>query len=327
MMGFFIFQHVDNLLGKIRTKNIHIRKITTHQKKQNNNMRQLKITQQITVRDTKSLDKYLSDVSSVGDVITSEQEIELSKRIQEGDEEALHILVKANLRFAISVAKQYQGQGVTLEDLINEGNIGLIKAAQKFDYTRGFKFISYAVWWIRQSILQFLAENKRIVYLPGNKISQINKLNKASARLEQEIDRLPTAQELAERLSDEFTQEQVRDILSLDTTCSSIDVFVGDDSSTRASDGMATSAKESITDHAVESDDLNISIKRALQRLTHREKFIIESYYGILGKDKKTLEEIGQYLDLTRERVRQIKNNAERRLRFKGAKDILREYA
>ena len=241
-------------------------------------MRQLKITQQITTRDTKSLDKYLSDVSAVGSVITPEKEIELSKKIQGGDGDALNILVKANLRFVISVAKQYQGQGIVLEDLINEGNIGLIKAAQKFDHTRGFKFISYAVWWIRQSILQYLAENKRIVYLPGNKISQINKLNKASARLEQEIDRTPTAMELAERLSDEFTQEQIKDILSLDTTVSSIDVFVGDDSSTTVSDGMESDAKESVTDHSVESSDLEISLKRALQRLTQREKLIIESY-------------------------------------------------
>jgi RNA polymerase primary sigma factor len=287
-------------------------------------MRQLKITKQVTNRDTASLDKYLHEIGRV-ELITAEEEVELARRIKQGDHKALEKLTKANLRFVVSVAKQYQNQGLTLPDLINEGNLGLIKAAQRFDETRGFKFISYAVWWIRQSILQALAEQSRIVRLPLNKIGSINKINKAFAKLEQEYERPPTASELADLL--ELSIEEVKQSMQNTGRHVSMDAPLSND------EGSGDSMYEVYISPESESPiekllnrSLRTEIERSLHTLTTREGDVIRLYFGLNGEHSLTLEEIGERFDLTRERVRQIKEKALRRLKHTSRSKILRSY-
>ena len=285
-------------------------------------MRQLKITKQVTNRETASLDKYLQEIAKY-DLITADEEVELAQRIKAGDEEALEKLVKANLRFVVSVAKQYQNQGLSLPDLINEGNMGLIKAARRFDETRGFKFISYAVWWIRQSILQALAEQSRIVRLPLNKIGNINKINKAIAKLEQKNERPPTIDELAEEL--DMSPEDVKESLKNAGRHISMDapLVEGEDSNLydvlRAGD-MPNPDKELL------QESLRTEIERALSTLNEREADVIRLYYGLNGNHPLTLEEIGETFGLTRERVRQIKEKAIRRMKHTSRSKILKKY-
>ncbi|NJM15643.1 MAG: sigma-70 family RNA polymerase sigma factor [Bacteroidales bacterium] len=274
-------------------------------------MRQLKIIKQVTNRDTPSLDKYLHEIGKV-ELITAEEEVELARRIQKGDQMALEKLVKANLRFVVSVSKQYQNQGLTLPDLINEGNLGLIKAAQRFDETRGFKFISYAVWWIRQSILQALAEQARIVRLPLNKISSINKINKTFAALEQAHEREPTIQEIAELL--EMAPEEIKDTLKSSGRHLSMDAPLLGEEDGNMYDVLLN--KDTPTpDNELLNDSLRKEIERALNTLSIREASIIRLYFGLNGKHQHTLEEIGTEFNLTRERVRQIKEKAIKRLK------------
>ncbi|MDE0871674.1 MAG: sigma-70 family RNA polymerase sigma factor [Flavobacteriales bacterium] len=287
-------------------------------------MRQLKITKQVTNRETASLDKYLQEIGRV-DLITAEEEVELARRIKKGDQVALEKLTKANLRFVVSVSKQYQNQGLSLPDLINEGNLGLIKAAQRFDETRGFKFISYAVWWIRQSILQALAEQSRIVRLPLNKIGSINKINKAFARLEQEFERPPTAAELAETL--DMTLDEVKQSMKNAGRHVSMDAPLkdGDDSSSNMYDVMRTGDTPA-PDTDLMNESLRKEIERSLRTLTPREGDVIRLYFGLNGEHPMTLEEIGERFDLTRERVRQIKEKAIRRLKHTSRSRILKSY-
>ena len=287
-------------------------------------MRQLKITKQVTNRETASLDKYLQEIGRV-DLITAEEEVELARRIKKGDQGALDKLTKANLRFVVSVSKQYQNQGLSLPDLINEGNLGLIKAAQRFDETRGFKFISYAVWWIRQSILQALAEQSRIVRLPLNKIGSINKINKAFARLEQEFERPPTAAELAETL--DMTLDEVKQSMKNAGRHVSMDAPLkdGDDSSSNMYDVMRTGDTPA-PDTDLMTESLRKEIERSLRTLTPREGDVIRLYFGLNGEHPMTLEEIGERFDLTRERVRQIKEKAIRRLKHTSRSRILKGY-
>lgn len=284
-------------------------------------MRQLKITKSITNRSTASLDKYLQEIGKE-DLISVEEEVELAQRIRKGDRVALEKLTKANLRFVVSVAKQYQNQGLSLPDLINEGNMGLIKAAKKFDETRGFKFISYAVWWIRQSILQALAEQSRIVRLPLNQVGALNRINKARAKFEQENQRRPTESELAEIL--EVPKEKIDTSISVSGRHVSVDApFVpGEDSSLL--DVMVNSDSPK-ADNELLHESLRKEIDRALSTLTPREKEIIESFFGI-NRPEMTLEEIGNHFGLTRERVRQIKEKAIRRLRHTSRSKLLKAY-
>ncbi|MFD1551367.1 RNA polymerase subunit sigma [Putridiphycobacter roseus] len=286
-------------------------------------MRQLKITKSITNRESQSLDKYLQDIGKE-ELITAEMEVELAKRIKQGDQWALEKLTRANLRFVVSVAKQYQNQGLTLPDLINEGNLGLIKAAQKFDETRGFKFISYAVWWIRQSILQALAEQARIVRLPLNQVGSLNKINKAFSKLEQEYERPPSAEELAEVL--EVPEDKIKESMkvagrhvSMDAPLSSsedggtlMDVMANDDSPD--------------ADRLLLAESLQKEIERSLSTLTDKEREIIRLFFGIGMNHGLTLEEIGSKFNLTRERVRQIKEKAIRRLRHTSRNKLLKAY-
>jgi len=287
-------------------------------------MRQLKITKQVTNRETASLDKYLQEIGRV-ELITADEEVELARRIKQGDQEALEKLTKANLRFVVSVSKQYQNQGLTLPDLINEGNLGLIKAAQRFDETRGFKFISYAVWWIRQSILQALAEQSRIVRLPLNKIGSINKINKTFSRLEQEFERPPSAEELAEVL--ELSHAEVKQALRHSGRHVSMDAPLkdGDDSSSSMYEVMQSGDSPS-PEAALMTDSLRKEIERSLSTLTAREADVIRLYFGLNGEHPMTLEEIGERFDLTRERVRQIKEKAIRRLKHTSRSKILKSY-
>ena len=280
-------------------------------------MRQLKITKQVTNRETASLDKYLQEIGKV-ELISAEEEVELAQRIKQGDKIALEKLTKANLRFVVSVAKQYQNQGLSLPDLINEGNLGLIKAAQRFDETRGFKFISYAVWWIRQSILQALAEQSRIVRLPLNKIGSINKINKTYAKLEQEFEREPNAEEIAEVL--EITEAEVKESMKNAGRHISMDApLVQDEDNTMYDVLKSEEAPTPETELLYES--LRKEIDRAISTLTQREQDVVRLYFGLNGSHPMTLEEIGEKFDLTRERVRQIKEKAIRRL--KGQKSQL----
>ena len=267
-------------------------------------MRQLKITKQVTNRETASLDKYLQEIGRV-DLITAEEEVELAKRIKEGDHPALERLVKANLRFVVSVSKQYQNQGLTLPDLINEGNLGLIKAAQRFDETRGFKFISYAVWWIRQSILQALAEQSRIVRLPLNKIGSINKINRAFSDLEQKYGRPPTPEEIAESL--DITIEEVKQSIKNNGRHLSMDAPLKDSEDSNNMYEVMSSDSSPKPDKQLMNESLRREIERSLSTLTPREADVIRLYFGLSGKHPMTLEEIGEKFDLTRERVRQIK--------------------
>jgi RNA polymerase primary sigma factor len=284
-------------------------------------MRQLKITKSITNRESASLDKYLQEIGKE-ELISVEEEVELAQRIKKGDRAALEKLTKANLRFVVSVAKQYQNQGLSLPDLINEGNLGLIKAAEKFDETRGFKFISYAVWWIRQSILQALAEQSRIVRLPLNQVGSLNKINKAFARFEQENERTPSPEELAEVL--DLPKEKVADTLKVSGRHVSVDApFVeGEDNSLL---DVLTNIDSPIADKMLIDESLSKEIDRALTTLTERERDIIRYFFGI-GCQEMTLEEIGEKFGLTRERVRQIKEKAIRRLRHTSRSKLLKGY-
>ncbi|MBK9290572.1 MAG: sigma-70 family RNA polymerase sigma factor [Bacteroidetes bacterium] len=285
-------------------------------------MRQLKITKQVTNRETASLDKYLQEIGKV-ELITAEEEVELARRIKQGDRAALEKLTKANLRFVVSVSKQYQNQGLSLPDLINEGNLGLIKAAQRFDETRGFKFISYAVWWIRQSILQALAEQSRIVRLPLNKIGSINKINKAYAKLEQEFEREPNSEEIAELL--EITETEVKESLKNAGRHISMDAPLVQDEDNTMYDVLRS--EESITPETeLLYESLRKEIDRAISTLTPREADVIRLYFGLNGSHPMTLEEIGEKFDLTRERVRQIKEKAIRRLKHTSRSKILKSY-
>ena len=285
-------------------------------------MRQLKITKQVTNRETASLDKYLQEIGKV-DLITADMEVELAQRIKAGDQVALERLTKANLRFVVSVAKQYQNQGLTLPDLINEGNLGLIKAAKRFDETRGFKFISYAVWWIRQSILQALAEQSRIVRLPLNKIGSINKINKTYARLEQDNERPPSAEEIAKEL--DMTINDVKESLKNAGRHVSMDapLIQGEDSNLY---DVLRSGESPNPDKSLLHESLKVEIERALETLTPREADVVALYFGLGESQPMTLEEIGETFDLTRERVRQIKEKAIRRLKHTSRSKILRTY-
>ena len=284
-------------------------------------MRQLKITKSITNRESASLDKYLQEIGKE-ELISVEEEVELAQRIKKGDKEALEKLTKANLRFVVSVAKQYQNQGLSLPDLINEGNLGLIKAAEKFDETRGFKFISYAVWWIRQSILQALAEQSRIVRLPLNQVGSLNKINKAFARFEQEHERTPSAEELANEL--ELPKEKVTDTLRVAGRHISVDAPFADGEDNSLLD-VLVNADSPNADRGLINESLATEVDRALEILTERERDIIRYFFGI-GCSEMTLEEIGEKFDLTRERVRQIKEKAIRKLRQSSRSGILRSY-
>ena len=284
-------------------------------------MRQLKITKSITNRESASLDKYLQEIGKE-DLITVEEEVELAQRIKKGDQEALEKLTKANLRFVVSVAKQYQNQGLSLPDLINEGNLGLIKAAEKFDETRGFKFISYAVWWIRQSILQALAEQSRIVRLPLNQVGSLNKINKAFARFEQENERTPSPEELANAL--ELPKEKVSDSLRVAGRHVSVDAPFADGEDNSLLDVLVNTDSPN-ADRGLINESLSTEVERALSTLTDREKDIIKYFFGI-GCQEMTLEEIGEKFGLTRERVRQIKEKAIRRLRHSSRSKLLKSY-
>ncbi|MFI3292050.1 MAG: RNA polymerase sigma factor RpoD/SigA [Rikenellaceae bacterium] len=284
-------------------------------------MRQLKITKSITNRESASLDKYLQEIGKE-DLISVEEEVELAQRIRKGDQEALEKLTKANLRFVVSVAKQYQNQGLSLPDLINEGNLGLIKAAEKFDETRGFKFISYAVWWIRQSILQALAEQSRIVRLPLNQVGSLNKINKELASFEQQHERTPSPEELAERLA--LPKEKVADTLRVAGRHVSVDAPFADGEDNSLLDVLVNGDSPN-ADRGLLNESLSTEVDRALDTLTDRERDIIKYFFGI-GCSEMTLEEIGAKFDLTRERVRQIKEKAIRRLRQSSRSKLLKSY-
>ncbi|HNW97815.1 MAG TPA: sigma-70 family RNA polymerase sigma factor [Bacteroidales bacterium] len=285
-------------------------------------MRQLKITKQVTNRETASLDKYLQEIGKV-DLITAEEEVALAQKIRAGDQFALEKLTKANLRFVVSVSKQYQNQGLSLPDLINEGNLGLIKAAQRFDETRGFKFISYAVWWIRQSILQALAEQSRIVRLPLNKIGAINKINKAFSQLEQTYEREPNPDEIADLL--EISEGEVKESLRNSGRHVSMDAPIVQGEETNMYDVLRNDDGPT-PETGLLYDSLRKEIDRAISTLTPREADVIRFYFGLNGEHALTLEEIGEKFDLTRERVRQIKEKAIRRLKHTSRSKILKTY-
>lgn len=284
-------------------------------------MRQLKITKSITNRESASLDKYLQEIGRE-DLITVEEEVELAQRIRKGDQAALDKLTKANLRFVVSVAKQYQNQGLSLPDLINEGNLGLIRAAEKFDETRGFKFISYAVWWIRQSILQALAEQSRIVRLPLNQVGSLNKINKALARFEQEHERTPSPEELATEL--DLPRDKVADTMRVSGRHVSVDAPFAEGEDNNLLDVLVNSDSPN-ADRVLINESLSTEVDRALSTLTERERDIVRYFFGI-GCTEMTLEEIGDKFGLTRERVRQIKEKAVRRLRSSSRSKLLKTY-
>lgn len=285
-------------------------------------MRQLKIVKQITNRENQSLDKYLQEIGKV-DLITAEMEVELAKRIRSGDQIALEKLTKANLRFVVSVAKQYQNNGLTLGDLINEGNVGLIKAAMRFDETRGFKFISYAVWWIRQSILQALAEQSRVVRLPLNRVGSLNKISKTFSELEQRFQREPSTEEMAEEMK--VTLEEVESSMHIGGRHISVDApFVQGESNNLLD--VLINHSEITPDSALMVDSLKREVSRALATLPERESEIISDYFGLNGSDCLTLEEIGEKFNITRERVRQIKEKATKRLKHTSRSKSLKSY-
>ncbi len=285
-------------------------------------MRQLKITKSITNRETASLDKYLQDIGKE-ELITADEEVQLAQKVKQGDQLALEKLVKANLRFVVSVAKQYQNQGLSLPDLINEGNLGLIKAAKRFDETRGFKFISYAVWWIRQSILQALAEQSRIIRLPLNQVGSLNKIKKATSKLEQEFERTPSAEEIAEKL--EMPDYKIDAAKKITTRYISMDAPLTQDDETKFLD-VFVSDESTHTDDTLMRESLAREIQRSLATLTKKERDVINLYYGIGMPHGLTLEEIGAKFDLTRERVRQIKEKAIRRLKHTSRSKLLKAY-
>ncbi|MEI6820781.1 MAG: RNA polymerase sigma factor RpoD/SigA [Bacteroidota bacterium] len=285
-------------------------------------MRQLKITKSITNRETASLDKYLQDIGKE-ELITAEEEVLLAQKIKGGDQDALEKLTKANLRFVVSVAKQYQNQGLSLPDLINEGNLGLIKAARRFDETRGFKFISYAVWWIRQSILQALAEQSRIVRLPLNQVGSLNKIKKATSKLEQSLERSPSVEEIA--ISMDVAKEKIADVLNITTRYISMDAPLIQDEDTNFID-VFVSDDNVVTDSILLKESLAKEIERSLATLTEKERDVVNLFYGIGMSHGLTLDEIGAKFDLTRERVRQIKEKAIRRLKNTSRSKLLRAY-
>jgi len=285
-------------------------------------MRQLKISKQLTNRDTPSLEKYLHEIGKE-DLLTADEEVELAKLIGKGDLSALHKLVRANLRFVVSVSKQYQNQGLSLPDLINEGNLGLIKAANRYDETRGFKFISYAVWWIRQSILQALAEQSRIVRLPLNRISSINKINKAFAKLEQEFERQPTEEEIAQEM--EVAPEEIKDLINSNSRHISMDAPLNPDDDTDLYDVFLNNDSPS-PDKNLIVESLRKEIERSLAVLSQREADVLRLYFGLNDKLPHTLEEIGEIFYLTRERVRQIKETAIKRLKESTRNDVFKDY-
>ncbi|HHU46459.1 MAG TPA: RNA polymerase sigma factor RpoD/SigA [Bacteroidales bacterium] len=274
-------------------------------------MRQLKISKSITNRDTASLDRFLADIGREG-MVSADEEVELARRIKAGDEEALNKLVKANLRFVVSVAKQYQNQGISLQDMINEGNLGLIKAAKRFDETRGFKFISYAVWWIRQAILQAIADQSRIVRLPLNQVGTINKIKKEIARLEQDMQRPPTIEELSEAL--DLPEYKISEIMKMNTYTQSIDSPIAPDEDTKFLDTFIYPNDDDTDIHLI-NESLAVEIQDVLSSLSEKERDIIKLFYGINSTHEYTLDEIGDKYDLSRERVRQIKERALKRLR------------
>ena len=285
-------------------------------------MRQLKITKSITNRETASLDKYLQDIGKE-ELISADEEVLLAQRIRQGDQLALEKLCKANLRFVVSVAKQYQNQGLSLPDLINEGNLGLIKAAQRFDETRGFKFISYAVWWIRQSILQALAEQSRIVRLPLNQVGSLNKIKKESSRLEQRLERPPSPNEIAASL--EIPEYKIDAALKISTRYISMDAPLTEDEDMKFID-IFIDEDTPVTDAGLMRESLAREIQRSLATLTEKERDVVNLYYGIGMNHGLTLEEIGAKFDLTRERVRQIKEKAIRRLKHTSRSKLLKSY-
>ena len=285
-------------------------------------MRQLKITKSITNRESASLEKYLQEIGHE-ELLTTDEEVELAQRIRKGDKKALERLTKANLRFVVSVAKQYQNQGLSLPDLINEGNVGLIKAAEKFDETRGFKFISYAVWWIRQSILQAIAEQSRIVRLPLNQVGSVNKIAKELNKFEQEHERKPSVDEIAERV--DLPEDKIADALKANSRHISMDAPIADGEDSSMIDFL-TSNDTSSTDKELVAESLKEEIKRIIAKLNDREQKIIIAYFGIDGSPEMTLDEIGKKYNLTRERVRQIKEKAIRRLRHNTKNKLLKSY-
>lgn len=286
-------------------------------------MRQLKITQKITNRESQSLERYLSEIAKI-DLITAEEEVNLAQRIRGGDQMALQKLVNANLRFVVSVAKQYQQSSMTLSDLINEGNLGLIKAASRFDETRGFKFISYAVWWIRQCILQALAEQSRIVRLPLNRVGSLNKISKVFSDLEQVHQREPTAKELADVM--ETTEEDVATTLSYRSRKVSVDAPLGGDADAGSLLEVMADESASVPDSELMTNSMKMEIKRALSTLSEREAQVISLYYGLSGGHAISLNEIGDQFDLTRERVRQIKEKATKKLARTPRRDALKAF-
>ncbi len=285
-------------------------------------MRQLKIRKSITNRQTASLDKYLQDISKE-ELITADEEVQLAQKVKQGDQLALEKLVKANLRFVVSVAKQYQYHGLSLQDLINEGNLGLIKAAKRFDETRGFKFISYAVWWIRQSILQATAEQSRIIRLPLNQVGSLNKIKKATSKLEQEFERNPTAEEIAEKL--DMPDYKIDAAKKITTRCISMDAPLRQDDETKFLD-VFVSDDTTHTDDTLMRESLTSEIQRSLATLSVKERDVVSLFYGIGMPLGFTLEEIGTKFDLTRERVRQIKEKAIRRLKHTSRSKLLKVY-
>lgn len=284
-------------------------------------MRQLKISKSITNRESASLDKYLQEIGHE-ELLTTDEEVELAQRIRKGDKRALERLTKANLRFVVSVAKQYQNQGLSLPDLINEGNVGLIKAAEKFDETRGFKFISYAVWWIRQSILQAIAEQSRLVRLPLNQVGSVNKIARELSRFEQEHERKPSVDEIAERV--DLPEDKIADAMKANSRHVSMDAPIADGEDSSMIDFL--SGDSSNTDRELAIESLKAEVSRILKLLTDKEQKVLRAFFGIDGSPEMTLDEIGEKYNLTRERVRQIKEKALRRLRRNTKNKLLKSY-
>lgn len=284
-------------------------------------MRQLKISKSITNRESASLDKYLQEIGHE-ELLTTDEEVELAQRIRKGDKRALERLTKANLRFVVSVAKQYQNQGLSLPDLINEGNVGLIKAAEKFDETRGFKFISYAVWWIRQSILQAIAEQSRLVRLPLNQVGSVNKIARELSRFEQEHERKPSVDEIAERV--DLPEDKIADAMKANSRHVSMDAPIADGEDSSMIDFLA--GDSSNTDRGLAIESLKAEVSRILKLLTDKEQKVVRAFFGIDGSPEMTLDEIGEKYNLTRERVRQIKEKALRRLRHNTKNKLLKSY-
>lgn len=284
-------------------------------------MRQLKISKSITNRESASLDKYLQEIGHE-ELLTTDQEVELAQRIRKGDKRALERLTKANLRFVVSVAKQYQNQGLSLPDLINEGNVGLIKAAEKFDETRGFKFISYAVWWIRQSILQAIAEQSRLVRLPLNQVGSVNKITRELNKFEQEHERKPSVDEIAERV--DLPEDKIADAMKANSRHVSMDAPIADGEDSSMIDFL--SGDSSNTDRELAIESLKAEVSRILKLLNDKEQKVLRAFFGIDGSPEMTLDEIGEKYNLTRERVRQIKEKALRRLRHNTKNKLLKSY-